>query len=436
MKKFKEGDSMRKIWSMLLIAALWGTGTPLLAQKDSTVVERLPALIREALENNPGLQAGYHAWQSDLARVPQAGALPDPMISFSLANMPVNSFAFDQEPMTGKKVTLSQKIPFPGKLGLKSDIARAGAEMAGARYQELRNNLIASVKKAYFDLFAIDRSVEIVRKNKELMHEFVQIAQTKYSVGRGVQQDVLRAQVELSKLTDKLITLEQKREAAKARLNALLNRPVGSAIGEITDVTKPDTEFKLDDLKTLAAQHRPLLKAWQAVVLQNEKKLGLAKKSFLPDFNLGIAYTQRDVLRSGMGGVDFFSGTIGLNIPLYFWRKQSKNVEERELGLMSARQKFENIRNLIYADLDKTLSNVRKNAQLVELFRTGIIPQASQALQSAIAGYQTNKVDFLTLLSNQMILFNYEMEYYRVLSDLNKAIADLEFITGTELGQP
>jgi outer membrane protein TolC len=168
------------------------------------------------------------------------------------------------------------------------------------------------------------------------------------------------------------------------------------------------------------------------MVNQSAGKVRLAKKEYLPNFSLGVAYSQRETLQSGMGGVDFFSGMFSMNLPLYFWRKQNKKVEENQFAKISSQEKYDDVKNQVYSELDKVLNDMEKNKRLVELFQTGIIPQASQSIKSAISGYQTDKVDFLTLLSNQINLFNFEQDYYRVLSDYYISIAKLEAAVGKQ----
>lgn len=419
----------RVLWIGIVMLLLFRTG---IAQSpDSTLI--LPEIIQEALASNPDLQSAENSWHASLAQIPQAGALPDPVLSFNLMNLPVSSFAFDQEPMTGKQVGIMQMFPFPGKQGLKEDIAREGAAVSEARYRELRNQLIKNVKTTYYDLFLVNKSLETVRKNSDILQEFVRIAETKYSVGGGLQQDVLRAQVELSKMTDRQINLRKQREGVEARLNALLNRPVAAPAGHPAAVEFSTFPFSLDSLKSLAEHHRPLLQAWEATVRQRDEQVRLARKAYLPDFSLGVAYTQRDVLQSGMGGADFLSGMLSVKVPLYFRRKQSRQVEESRYHQISAQRQYQEVLNRVYAGIDASLAGVQNNERLINLYESGIIPQAGQALNSAIAGYQTDKVDFLTLLTNQINLFNFELDYYRVLSEQRKGIAELEALTGSEL---
>ena len=420
--------NQRHLWILLLL--LWPI---LIFAQQTDSIARLPDLIEEGINNNPDLLASYQNWQADLAKIPQAGALPDPQLSLNLLNLPVNTFELNQEPMTGKQIALMQMFPFPGKQGLREDIAKSAADISRDKNLELKNQLIKNIKQTYYDIFFIDQSLETVQKNRGVLQDFIRIAQSKYSVGKGLQQDVLKAQVEFSKLEDKSITLTQKRQATIARLNALLNRPAGTPLGK-TIVPEPDS-LNLDfaQLQNLANENRPLLQAWNSMFQQSAKKVSLAKKEYLPDFKLGIAYTQRDKLENGMGGIDYLSGLFSVDIPLYFWRKQNKKVEETRYNQDMVQQSYRNVQNQVYADLDKSLSDVEKNYRLLELYKSGIIPQATQSLNAAIAGYQTNKVDFLTLLNNQLTLFNFELDYYRFLSDYRKGIADLEATTGVNL---
>ncbi len=419
----------RLLWIGLFVFLYCVSGMAQTAESTLKLVD----LIDEAIENNPDLQSAQNNWQAAMAKIPQAGALPDPVISLNLLNMPVSTFVFDQEAMTQKQVAFTQKFPFPGKLGIKENIAEANAAVEESKHRELRNQLVKNVKTTYFDLFFIDKSIETVNRNLDILKEFVRIAETKYSVGNGLQQDVLRAQVELSKMMDRLINLQKKRDAVEARLNMFLNRPASNALGKTETLVFKTFEYEFDSLKTKADLNRPLLQAWQAMIRQRKDQVRLAKKQYFPDFGLTLAYSQRDALQNGAGGADFFTAKLNVQVPLYFWRKQRKQVEESKFNQISVQDKYLDIRNQVYAGLDAVFNAVQQNERLINLFETGIIPQASQSLNSAIAGYQTDKVDFLTLLTNQLNLFNFELDYYRVLMDHHKGAAEIEALTGTEL---
>jgi outer membrane protein TolC len=393
----------------------------------------LDHLIYQAINKNPQLKSFRSATQADSTKVPQSGSLPDPILSFNILNLPTNSFAFDQEPMTGKQIALRQIFPFPGKLGLKEEISAENVDISIANYEEYKNQIIRDVKITYFDLFFIDKSITITTQNQQLLLEFAKIAETKYSVGKGIHQDVLKAQVEYSKMSDKLIQLEQRREENQAKMNKLINASANSKLGKTNELVFIPLNVDPDTLYSRANKYRPLIKAWKAIRKQSSLKVQLAKKDYWPDIGLFVAYTQREELQSGNPGHDFLSGGISLNIPLYSGGKQSKRVEETQYSKNMIDERYAEVQNQIYMDLETSRSNAYKNARLVDLFKTDIIPQAEQSVESALVGYQTDKVDFLTLISNQITLFNYNLDYYRVLSEYKKDTARLEFLTGVQL---
>ncbi|MBL7074452.1 TolC family protein [candidate division KSB1 bacterium] len=393
----------------------------------------LERYIEEALEKNPEIKALERDRDAYQARVPQAGALPDPQLGISLMNLPVNSFSFSQEPMTGKVLTAMQMVPFPGKLDLKEKIAEKEALIADRLYENKRNEIIRKVKETYFYLYFIRKAIQITEKNKNLMAQFVQIAQTKYGVGTGIQQDVLRAQLELSKFTDRLITLGQKEKALKARLNTLLNRPPRSGVSDLGELEPTLFEHTLDDLEGLVMADNPMLQAAKTMVEKGEKGYRLAQKDYLPNFGFSFSYNQREEIAGKSEGNDYFSGMVILNIPLYFWRKQRKHVEETQLKLSAAEEGYQHLKNELSFKISDLFTDALKGWDLLELYRTGIIPQASQSLNSTLAGYQVNKVDFLTLLNGQMTLFKYEVDYYRILADYEKDLAAIEMVVGKRL---
>ncbi len=422
---------MPKNGFIFFILLIWGS-LPVFSQQQEPLLS-LENLVQEALEQNPQLRAFRYQTLADSFKISQAGALPDPMVSLNLLNLPADNFVFDQEPMSGKQIAVKQTFPFLGKLGLKEDIARARTRVSKANYKELQTQLVRNVKQLYFDLYYTDEAVATTRKNYGLIQEFVNIAEKKYSVGKGLQQDVLKAQVERSKISQQLIVLRQKREQLEANLNKLLNRPINRPVAKTVQPKLSVISLKRMYFETNSIKQRALLNAWRLKIDQRKAQAALAQKSYLPDFSVFMAYTQRDVLQSGMGGADFLSGGITFTIPLYFWQKQQKQVQEKQIAQKQAVAAYQNIQNQVLAALDNVLTSLDKNARLLQLYSTGIIPLASQSLQSAMIGYQTDKVDFLTLINNQKTLFNFELEYTRILSAYEKDLVELEYVTGMKI---
>ncbi len=391
---------------------------------------RLQPLIQEALAANPEVRAEERKWDAARERPPQEGSLDDLMLNFEIENLPTRSFGFTQDDMTMKKLSISQAFPYFGKLGLRSEVAQREANAIGLAYRDKRNEIVRRVKEVFYELYAIERSLEIVDDNRELLKQFVKIAETKYSIGKGVQQDVLKAQVELSKLLDEQIRLEQSRQAAGAKLNAILNRPSHTPLGRTEDVSlAEETPTELTMLQAKALENRPLLKGLQEEIERSKAANALARKRYFPDLTMSLGYAFREdsaiVRRS-----DFFSAGVSVNIPIYFRTKQDRQVAETSALINSAREQYQAARNEVASMVKELAADIEKGRKLIDLLETGLIPQARLSLDSAVAGYQVGKVDFLTLLDNRVTLFNFEKEYYRTMGEYQTSLARLEWVVG------
>jgi len=422
---------MKWILAFAMACLIMMTGTDLKAQDTTRVY--LQDLVNQLIANNPQLQSMKFDQKSAEAAIPAAGALPDPVLGLNLMNLPVNSFSMDQEPMTGKQITLMQHFPFPGKLDIKQDIARKEAAVRQEKRNEMQNQLIRQLKTVYYDLFYVDQAIETVRKSKDVIRQLISVAETKYGVGKGLQQDVLRAQLELSNLMDKEISLRQKRLTLASKLNTLINQPPEQPVGMIPEPVLQPVVYTLQQFKEQADAHSPLLSAWQTVIDQSDRKVALAQKQLYPDFSVGLAYTQRDRLANGGKGYDFVSAMFSVNLPIYYKRKQNQQIQEMKLRRSSVEERYQNVRNSVYQNLQDTYTALQKNEQLVDLYKNGAIPQAQQSFKSAMSAYQNDKVDFLSLLNSELSLFHMQLTYYRALSDYNQNIADLEAATGSSV---
>ncbi len=393
----------------------------------------LQAAVNIAVQDNPNL-AQIQARSEAMAAIPsQVGTLPDPVISFNALNLPVDTFDLDQENMTQLQTGLSQVFPFPGKLALREEGASHEAEAAAHDVKEARWRLLRDVKKSWWSLFYLDRALEIISLNRKLLRQFVKIAQTKYEVGEGLQQDVLLAQLELSKLLDSEIRLKGARERVEAQLNALLDRPADQKISiPKTVVESIPPLLKEPSLFQLADRYRALLASRRESVSAARSRLDLAKKDFYPDFKVGAFYGVRDDLPSGRSRADFLSLKLSMSIPIFTATKQQKAVDQRNKELMQRRYALQDNWNEVRAQISTAYGDYQQYKQQVELFKGGIIPQARQTVASMLAGYQVNKVDFLNLVRSQITLYNYETQYWKALTQANQALAQLTAMVGKE----
>ncbi|KAF0249990.1 MAG: outer membrane efflux protein [bacterium] len=390
----------------------------------------LEQLIIQALDNNPEIKMMQRSFDMMQARVLQAKAWPEPMLSLGyLGNIiPIPPFDIQKgDPSSARILQFSQEIPFPGKLALKGKMATKEAEAEWWVYQQARLDLIAEVKENYFELWYLNKAINIVSKNRDLLEKFTKITEAKYAVGKGLQQDILKAQVEISKLTEQLTVLEQQREVAASKINNLLYQDL--AIGlEITEELNP-SEFShtLAGLNEIALSSSPVLKMQKRKIDREQYNFQLAQKEFYPDFTVSFTYQNRPNMPE-MYGVN-----IGVKLPIYFWQKQRPALTEAFAGLSKERKRLDSTTvNLLLKIKEKYLL-ITTSQKLIKLYGKVIIPQSSLSFESAISSYETGKVDFLTLIDGLSTLLNYELNYYEQVSNMEKAIAALEPLVGNTL---
>ncbi len=390
--------------------------------------------IRVALKGSPGLQA-IRARAQALSQVPaQKGALPDPSLSLQAANLPVDSFAVGQEAMTQLQLGLAQTFPFPGKLGLMSAVADDQARMADYDVSEWRLQLVRDIRTLWWRLAYLDRALEIVISNQALLRQFVTIAQTKYRVGRGLQQDVLLAQLELSKMLDQELVLRNQRQTDAVRINTLMGVEVGRVVilPVLIDQNLPDVPPESEFLQR-AGQHRPALMRQDAAIAMAQSGIDLARKDYYPDVTLGAAYGLRSGANpDGSGRADLLSLSANIKLPVFAGARQDRRLDQRQRELLEQRFQKQDVTNRVNSEVAVAYADFVRARQQTRLFLQGIIPQANQTVASMRSGYEVNKVDFLNLIRAQVTLFSYQTRYWLTLSQAHEALARLFAATGQE----
>ncbi len=372
--------------------------------------------------------AGRRKFDAATKRPSQVSALPDPKFNFTDFGVGHPASTLNRSEFAYLGVGVSQEFPFPGKLSLMKQIARKEADSERQVVLDTELRVISRLKQGYYELYFAHKAIEILQKNRELLDKFAKIAEAKYRVGAGLQQDVLKAQVEISLLVQRLEVLQQQKGSQEALLNSLLNRAPAAPMGKPAELEKSELNSDLEQLNRLARENAPRLKGRQEMVDSNAFALNLARKEYLPDFGVSFQYE-----KTGSLFPDYYMATAEVKVPLYFWRKQRLGVEEAATRLVQSRHEHQMTwQELSFGIKDRFL--VAKTAErLLALYEQGIIPQAATSLESAMAGYETGKVDFLTLINNLTVLLNFEMDYYKELSDQKKALAQLEELVGTPI---
>ncbi len=390
--------------------------------------------VASALSANPGL-AAIDARANALAEIPdQRKTLPDPVLSVNVANLPLDSFSFTQEGMTQFQIGLTQALPYPGKLALRAQVADQEARVAESELKDKKLQLVRDVKTVWWNLFYLDRALDVVARNQVLLAQFVNVAETRYTVGRGLQQDILLAQLELSKLSDSAIRIQNMRANEMARLNVLMGQPVTNSIElpNAVDETLP-TLMPIDILLQRAEISRPSLMAQAERMGAARSRVDLAKKNYSPDFKVGAVYGLRNGSNAdGSRRADLGSIRFSMNLPLYTGSKQDRIVDQRNAEWMQQKYRLQDQRNQVASQVQQAVTDYHRSGEQVKLFHQEIIPQARQTVDAMLAGYQVGNVDFLNLVRSQTTLYNYETQYWSALSAANQAMARLIAAVGEE----
>ena len=427
------------VFAYLLIAVMAGSGVALAQQPETSSsrpnqrvdeparLHRLQHLIEQALANNPEIKAMQRRFDRVRARISQAKALDEPVLSVGyMGNLTPFTLQTD-DPSSGRTISISQDLPFPGKRSLRGKVASSEADAEWWAFEQTRRNVVAEVKDAYFDLYYLTKAIGVVTKTRTLLEQFTKIAEVRYSVGKGIQQDVLKAQVEFSKLLEQQTLLEQRKQIAESRLNSLLYREPESPLGTPEELKPRDFPYSLAQLNETAVANYPELKAQRRKIEGAQYAIQLAKKEFYPDFSVGFTYVNRPAMP------EMYGLSVGIKLPVFYAQKQRPALTEATASFEAEKRSLENTTTLLMFKIrDKYLAQTTAK-RLMSLYSTTIVPQSSLSLESAIAGYEVGKVDFLTLLDNLVTLLNYELSYYEQLSNEEKAVAALEPLVGVTL---
>jgi cobalt-zinc-cadmium efflux system outer membrane protein len=418
-----------KILLLLSFTALLSALHPAYAKAQETL--RLSDLLGEAEAANPGLASLGYRYEAARERVPQAGALPEPMLGLGVVSVPIDTFAFNRDPMTGKMVELSQMFPFFGKRALK---AAAAGEEAGALDAERRDKALelrANVKTVYYELYAIKKTFELIDKNAALIDAFKKAAESRYSVGTGSMKDIIKAQLETAMLTEKKIELGKEERTKRAYLASLLGRQAPVA-GEVEDITPTKIDEDRDALVAEAIKARPILKAADARIRKGEAMVEMARREYYPDFTVSASYMSRETLRGGMDQPDMVSLMVSVNLPVWWTSRQAPAVREAGYEKSMAEKERDSMVKEIYYKVDSLLNQVAQDDRLLKLYKDVVIPQAAEDIDAGLASYSVGKMEFISLLDSRRVLLDYETGYYSALAEREKAVAELEAATGKE----
>jgi outer membrane protein TolC len=395
--------------------------------------QELELLIEEAIAVSPKLNMLRAKRDASFNRIEQNSNLPDPMLTLGLMNLPVNSFSFTQEPMTGKIVGLSQMFPFPGKLSAISEASSVDTLIVRQEIEDAKNEIRKTVSAKYFTLSYVRKALLYSKESKKLLEEIADVVSTKYTVSTASQQNLIKVQLEITNISEKIEDLKSKENSLLAELNALLLRDPSSQIETGYFEKIYYLNVTVNELDSLSRIYRPFLKAISYAEQKARLNQNVAQKDHYPNFTLGLQYSFREEIAATKTPLDdFFSVMVGISLPLNYGGKVSSKVEE----FVSMQQLYSDqystaIQNL-RSNFGSIVSQLESIEERIRLFEEGLLPQAQQNFSSALASYQVNEVDFINVIDAQDQLFKIETNLYRLKTDYLVQVAELEFLTGTE----
>jgi len=398
--------------------------------------DSLKDLINIAIDVSPKLKMLEMKKLSASNRIEQNSNLPDPMLTLGFANLPVNSFSFTQEPMTGKVVGLSQAFPFPGKLSEQADVNRKDVDIVEQEVLDAKNEIRKSVIKSYDELLYIREAISIANSSENLLNNIAEVVRTKYSVSTASQQNLLKVELEITNLNEKIEDLKSKESTQLAMLNALLLRPMETPIqtGEFPEVAYKT--FTVEELIDSSKIHRPFLEGIQEAEQKEVLKQSLAKYDYYPNFNLALQYSFRDKIESTNTPLeDFFSVMVGISIPINYSGKVSSKVEETESMQKLYDEQYNMSLQVLRSSFGSSIAKLNSLKERIKLISEGSLIQATENLKTTLTSYQVGQVDFLNVIDAQNSLLTIENNLYRLKTDYLNEIAELEFLTGTEFLQ-
>jgi outer membrane protein TolC len=389
--------------------------------------------LQYTASENPAVRSAYYRVKAAYEKVGYSGALPDPMFS-------IGYFVENVETRVGPqniKYGIKQTIPWFGSLSSKKSIAYANAQVAFRKFQAIKLKIFFHIKKAYYDYYLLGRERAITYENLELLIFWESVTRTKYKLALSQHHDLIKVQLELGQLEDKLLTLDEKLLSAQTRLRTLMNLSdtVDIPLPEIIDIDEKD--ISKESITQLVLENNPDINALLHTIEQAEYTVSLASKQSYPNFTFGVDYIETgEALDPAMieSGKDPWMFSIGFNLPIWFGKNNAKK-NEAKARFNAAGQSLTDKRNELKYYVDHFVVEHDDNIRKIQLYRDGLIPKAKQLLNATYTSYQANKTDFLNLLDAQRQLLTLQIKYDRAVTSLAIVKARLEMLSGQELNQ-
>ena len=389
--------------------------------------------VEAALAGNPSLDAIRERILAKENAAIRAGALDDPKLRVGVSNVPIRSWDFREEGMTGKEIALSQMFPWPGMLATRVNIALHEKEETEFALEEMRSTLRAEIKMTYAELASVRKQIEAVRRSEEVLKDIVGVAQETYAVGRGSQPDVLRGQLEYGRMREMRIGLENRESVLSVRLDTLAALPPDRPVPPLEDLAEIAVPFGPKELAEIYEAERPARKALRARLAREDSSIRMANLAGKPEFEVSFSYMQREDGPDGTKRPGMFSSMVMMTLPIWRKEKVEPGIREMEAGKRVAGRELAALDLEASNSIGRSLATMRSRREAAVLYRTTLIPQAEQSFQASAESYRVGKTDFPMLMDAVMAVLSLRREYAATVGDLHVEKARLEAAVGREL---
>ena len=404
------------------------------ADADSALAREIsiPKLVSYAYDNNPGILAATEAWKAEVERHGVATALPDPQLSFTYFPDPIETRLGPQN----WNATISQSIPFPGKLAKAGDVVAAEARIARFNLDRAVRDVAVDICRSYHELVYIREARRIARRNADLLAELRKIGENAYSQDRATFFDVVKAQSQVAQVGYDIVLLDELEMTEKTRLNGLLNRPPDAPLGDSRPLPVQPVAYEIHELYELAARHREEIRVAEANMERADARLDLAKYEAFPEFKVGFFYAgvgDPDVpVPPEDAGDDSYGVQLSMSIPLWFGKNESRKAGAMAMARKARAEKagMVNETNTRIRTLFFQLSNSRR---LISLYRDQMIPQALKAVDTAETWFREREGSFADFVETQKSAYNFQLALARAMADYGKTLAELERVVGKKI---
>ena len=387
-------------------------------------------LLDEAAHRNPDILAARRAWQAATQVPSQVSTMPDPQVTLQHVSVgsPRPFAGYSNSDFAYIGIGVSQDLPFPGKLKLKGEAAERDAAIARNKFESVSGSTFQQIKEAYLQIAYIQQTLGVLQRNDTLLEQIEKTADARYRVGQGSQQDVLKAQLERTKLQRELVHHHQIMETQQALLRKLLNRSAESPDITTEALVETPLTIAIDDLLSKSRMENPDVAEQQEMVNRQSLQVEMARKDRYPDFS--VQYMWQHTAEQFR---DYYMVSVSARIPIYRRRKLNPEMTQAVEELNRSRREYESQVQSAFFELRNQYIAAQTASQMLKIYREGLIPQALATYQSGLAAYQTGQLDFESLLSNFTDVLNFDEEYWKALADHETALAKIEQLTGISL---